>query len=366
MALLTTENKVQYTANGSNTIFAFPYSFFDQADLKVYLTDLDGEDTLQTITTDYTLDPVGDSYRNGANVVFGSAPTNNYKVTIIRDLVIEQQTDYQDFSKFPADVFENDIDRRAMVEQQIEEELERTLRTPITDPSSIGLMPKATDRASKFLAFDASGDPIAAVGIPDVPATTFGASLIDDIDAAEARITLDALQKSILTTQGDLIVQGATIPQRFAPDTVGKVLTSGGAGELPTWSHLFNQLGVRGDLLIWEGANLNRLAAGALDTYFKGQGAEELPIYSTIDGTYEQGGAKLLSKLLTLTFNTETFKEVSHGLTVANIRGISGIPPAVGAIRITELGYGTATTELRMTVGASVSGTAYIIVSYIP
>ena len=242
MALLTTENKIQYTANGSNTIFAFPYSFFDQADLKVYLTDLDGEDTLQTITTDYTLDPVGDSYRNGANVVFGSAPTNNYKVTIIRDLVIEQQTDYQDFSKFPADVFENDIDRRAMVEQQIEEELERTLRTPITDPSSIGLMPKATDRASKFLAFDASGDPIATAGL----------GLIYDI------------------------------------------------------------------------------------------------------------------KVLTLSFSTETFKEATHGLTVGDIRGVFGIPPAVGAIRITELGYGAATTELRMTVNSSVSGTAYIIVFYTP
>jgi len=362
----TTANKIQYTANGSNTIFAFPYSFFGQADLKVYLTDLDGEDTLQALTTDYTLDPIGDNYRNGANVVFDSAPTNNYKVTIIRDLDIEQQTDYQDYSKFPADVFENDVDRRTMVEQQLEEELKRTLRTPITDPSSIGLMPKATDRSSKFLAFDASGDPIAAEGIPDVPATTFGASLIDDLDAAAARITLDALQKSILTNKGDLLVQGADDPERLAAVTTGRVLTAKGVGAIPQYIRLFDAFIGAGELFMWDGSAVLRLIPGALDTYIKAQGVGELPVYSTIDGIYEQGGAKLLSKLLTLTFSTETFKEVAHGLTVANIRGISGIPPAVGAIRITELGYGTATTELRMTVSASVSGTAYIIVSYIP
>jgi len=127
MSISSTANKIQYEANGSNKIFAFPYKFFEQTDLEVHVTDLAGEDEIQTISTDYTVSGIAGSFDSGGNVTFVTAPTASYIVTIYRQIPITQDTDYQDYSEFPADVFENDLDRRAMVEQQINEKLNRLI-----------------------------------------------------------------------------------------------------------------------------------------------------------------------------------------------------------------------------------------------
>ena len=82
-----------------------------------------------------------------------------------------------------------------------------------------------------------------------------------------------------LTTQGDLITQGATIPIRVGIGDTGRVLKSRGPGFSPQWSSLFNLLTTRGDLWAQGVTAPTRIAAGLLDTYFKGQGAGELPIY---------------------------------------------------------------------------------------
>ena len=59
-----------------------------------------------------------------------------------------------------------------------------------------------------------------------------------------------------LTTQGDLAVGGASgVPQRLAAGTSGNVLTSNGAGALPSWQAssgggLSNPMSAVGDLII--------------------------------------------------------------------------------------------------------------------
>lgn len=45
----------------------------------------------------------------------------------------------------------------------------------------------------------------------------------------------DYILKSILTTHGDLVVRGASIPERLAAVAVGQVFKSGGVGASPAW-----------------------------------------------------------------------------------------------------------------------------------
>lgn len=189
MAMSTLTNRAQYTANGVNTIFAFPYKFFEGTDLKVYVGT-----TLKTLTTDYTVQgiPPG-SFYGGGNVVFGAAPASLSVVTIVRNVPRTQSSDYQDYPNYAAaaDVFENDLDRRAMCEQELADEISRILKIPETDPIGLDMtLPTAGARANKFGAYDASGKPIAAAGMASVPVTSWAATLLDDADSLTARTTL--------------------------------------------------------------------------------------------------------------------------------------------------------------------------------
>lgn len=49
------------------------------------------------------------------------------------------------------------------------------------------------------------------------------------------QIITDYIQRSILTTLGDLVVRGVALPERLPGVAVGQVLKSGGVGALPAW-----------------------------------------------------------------------------------------------------------------------------------
>ena len=89
----------------------------------------------------------------------------------------------------------------------------------------------------------------------------------------------DYIRASVLTTQGDLVVRGAAVPERKASGAWGKVLTSIGAGGIPTWFDLYSQLLNTGDMLINSGGAFIKIAAGAVGTYLQGKGAGVLPAY---------------------------------------------------------------------------------------
>jgi len=50
MAVSSTTSKVSYSASASQTVFAYTFKIFADADLKVYVNDV-----LKTLTTDYTV-----------------------------------------------------------------------------------------------------------------------------------------------------------------------------------------------------------------------------------------------------------------------------------------------------------------------
>lgn len=102
-----------YTGNGSTTVFAYNWKVLDEDDIAVYV-----DDTLQTITTHYTVSGVGEA--NGGNVTFGVAPTDGSTVSLRRDMVLERTTDYAEGGNLAADTLDADIDRVVMMIQNLD------------------------------------------------------------------------------------------------------------------------------------------------------------------------------------------------------------------------------------------------------
>ena len=81
------------------------------------------------------------------------------------------------------------------------------------------------------------------------------------------------IAKSILTTEGDLLVQGASAAQRLAAAAADLVLTANGASTVPSYQDPHKILITQGDLLVRGAAAASRLAIGAADLVLTSNGA---------------------------------------------------------------------------------------------
>jgi hypothetical protein len=157
MAVSSTTNKVSYSGNGTNTVFAYTFKIFADADLKVFIRDAQGTETLKTLTTDYTVSNAGEE--SGGNVTFGTAPASGETVVIQREVSLTQDTDYVENDPFPAESHENALDRLTFITQQLQEEIDRSIKASVTNTiASTEFTISAADRANKIFAFDGDGD----------------------------------------------------------------------------------------------------------------------------------------------------------------------------------------------------------------
>ena len=158
MTLTTTTQKLIYTAIGSLTEFAYTWLINTNTDLQVYLkTIATGAQTLQTLTTHYSVSGVGSA--SGGNVTFVSAPADTYKVVIVRAVPLTQDTDYVSNDPFGAETHESALDTLMMTVQDQSEILDRAIKLSATNEmTSTEFTVTATNRASKVLGFDSTGE----------------------------------------------------------------------------------------------------------------------------------------------------------------------------------------------------------------
>ena len=157
MTVSSTTTKNSYSGNASTTTFAYGFKIFADADLTVILRASTGVETVQTLTTHYTVTNAG--VDTGGNVEFGSAPASGVTVVIRRNMAITQATDYVANDPFPAATHEDALDRLTFISQQMQEESDRSIKLSRTNTmTSTEFTTSAADRASKILAFDTSGE----------------------------------------------------------------------------------------------------------------------------------------------------------------------------------------------------------------
>ena len=157
MTVSSTTTKNSYSGDGSTTTFAYAFKIFADADLTVILRSAAGTETVQTLTTNYTVTNAGNA--SGGNVVFVTAPASGVTVVIRRNMAQTQSTDYTANDPFPAESHEDALDRLTFIAQQQQEELDRSIKLSRTNTmTSTEFTVGATERGNKILAFDSSGE----------------------------------------------------------------------------------------------------------------------------------------------------------------------------------------------------------------
>jgi len=159
MTISSTTVKNSYSGNGSNDTFVYGFKIFANTDLQVIIRSAAGTETTKSLTTHYTVTGVGSA--SGGNVVFtsGNIPTSTETVVLIRNVPQTQAIDYIANDPFPAETHEEGLDRATMTTQQVQEELNRSIKLSRTNTmTSTEFTTSATDRANKILAFDSSGE----------------------------------------------------------------------------------------------------------------------------------------------------------------------------------------------------------------
>ncbi|MCA8239847.1 hypothetical protein [Burkholderia sp. AU32262] len=197
---------VSYVGNGITTEFAFDFKILNSADLKVMKNGFP-----QFVGTHFSINGIGEE--TGGSVVFNVAPLVGDKLIIYRTVARRRDVDYQDNGDLLADTVNADFDRIWMALQDGGSNQARAIQYPVTEYTTDGTLPVASERGLKLLGFDDLGGqtmvPIpASVGAGDLKNEVW----IDGVDFTAG--TSDRVRLSRLYTTkanlGAVIMVGVT------------------------------------------------------------------------------------------------------------------------------------------------------------
>lgn len=114
-----------YVGTGLVDTYAYGFKIVNQDDLLVIKADTDGVEEVLTLGVDYTVTGVG--LINGGTVVLSSDLENNYTLTILQNVPIEQETSIRNDSEYYASIHEDTFDTGRRIDQQIAESLGRAI-----------------------------------------------------------------------------------------------------------------------------------------------------------------------------------------------------------------------------------------------
>ena len=159
MTISSTTVKNSYFGNGTLDTFNYTFKVFADADIQVIIRDATATETVKTLTTHYTVTGAGNA--NGGTIVFtaGNIPTATETVVIRRASPQTQAIDYIANDPFPAESHEEGLDRSMMAIQQLQEEIDRSIKLSRTNTmTSTEFAVGATERAGKIFGFDDNGE----------------------------------------------------------------------------------------------------------------------------------------------------------------------------------------------------------------
>jgi hypothetical protein len=194
--------RISYTvAQGvTQTSFAVPFEFFDNADLNVYI---DG--TLKTITTHYTVS--GGDGSTGTVSMSVTGGTGGSTVVITRDIELERTTDFPVSGAFNIVALNTELDRLVAIAADLDDRASRALQLTDFDAAVSLVLPEVDTRKGKTLAFNASTGAVEAgpsiSDVQTVSAASTDIALLADIQdgtTATNAITTVASNDSNITT----------------------------------------------------------------------------------------------------------------------------------------------------------------------
>jgi hypothetical protein len=186
MTVSSSTSRVSYSGNGVTVAFAVPFYFLANSQLLVVLRSSAGVETTQVLGTNYTV--TGAGVLTGGTVTMTVAPASGATLVISRNVPLTQETDLQPNDRLPAETLEQTVDKLTMITQQIDESVDRAIKFPVSDSSSLATtLPSSSVRAGKYLGFDASGN----VSVASGPATPYDSADISFLQAGTGAVIRD-------------------------------------------------------------------------------------------------------------------------------------------------------------------------------
>ena len=156
-----------FTGTGALSTYSFAFKVFQASDLLVVRQLIStGAQTTLALTTDYTvsLNADQDSSPGGSITLVAGALATTYTLLITSDVGNLQPTSLTNQGGFYPEVINDSLDRATIQIQQVAVKSGREMSAPLIDGTIDMTLPSAANRASKFLYFGASGEPMAAAG----------------------------------------------------------------------------------------------------------------------------------------------------------------------------------------------------------
>jgi len=160
--------RAQYTADGTRTVFTFPFPIFSADDLDVWI------DTAP-VATGFTVSGAGRT--EGGEVTFDRAPDRGDVVLLSRRVPIERVVDFSESGPLSAGSLNTQLDKLTACLQQTAADQERMLRYLDNDLPASGILPTRSERAGRVLAFDEAGAPTTVAPVDEEALSTFPPAL---------------------------------------------------------------------------------------------------------------------------------------------------------------------------------------------
>lgn len=165
MTVSSTTARQTYIGDGSLATYSYNFRIFDDADLVlVKRNTTTGDETPLALTADYTVTGAG-SYNGGTfTLAAGNLPTG-YTLAAFRELDLLQPTDLRNQGAYLAEVQERALDRFVMICQQLQDQVNRSIRLPDSEAGGDAFkLPAKEVRALMGPYFDIDGNLV--VGAP--------------------------------------------------------------------------------------------------------------------------------------------------------------------------------------------------------
>ena len=146
MTISTTTNRDAFTGDGTQT--SYPLSFPVVSSTHI---DVNVNDATVAASGNYTVTISGTS----ATVVFTTAPASAAKIVIRRIVPQTQTVDYVPYDTFPAETHEAALDKLTQIDQQLQEDINRSMQLPVSDNTTSSYMPSPS--AGKALKWNSAG-----------------------------------------------------------------------------------------------------------------------------------------------------------------------------------------------------------------
>ena len=171
MTVSTNLNRMPlYDGNDVTTTFAYSFPILSSADLLVTLIDADGVETVQELTTDYSV--TGVYIEAGGTVIMVTAPATGEQLLIERAIAFTQPTDLKNQASFAPLTHERAFDRLAMQAIQLRDQMNRSAHVRSSaDPALDMTLPDP--EALGYWRWNATADAIEYAALSEGSATNF-------------------------------------------------------------------------------------------------------------------------------------------------------------------------------------------------